>query len=43
MAEDWEKDEGIGTKLSGVCEEFDRNVIAELKQEYPEVFSDRPK
>ena len=42
VAEDWEKDEVIGTKLSGVCAEFDREVIEEIKEEFPEVFSDLP-
>ena len=42
VAEDWENDEEIGTKLSGVCKEFDRNVVAELQQDFPEVFSDLP-
>ena len=42
VAEDWEGDEDIGTRLQEECEEFDRNVINELKQEFPEVFCDLP-
>ena len=42
VAEDCEEDEVMGSKLSDVCVEFDRGVIAELKGEYPEVFSDSP-
>ena len=41
VAEDCE-DEAVGAKLSGVCPDFDREVIARLKEEYPEVFSDSP-
>ena len=42
MAEDWEEDEVVGTKLSGSCEEVGRAEVEDLKREYPEVFSDLP-
>ena len=42
MAEDCEEDEVIGSRLSEVCVEFDRGVVEDLKEEYPEVFSDSP-
>ena len=43
VAEDWSEDEEVGTKLHGRCKEFnEEEVVAQLKAEFPEVFSDRP-
>ena len=43
VAEDWEEDECIGTKLGDVCDGFKEEVVVkQLKEEYPEVFSDLP-
>ena len=43
VAEDWSNDEEVGTKLHGKCEDFDeKEVVGQLKAEYPEVFSDLP-
>ena len=43
VAEDWEEDDCIGTKLVGLCEGFDEVAVVQgLKQEFPEVFSDLP-
>ena len=42
VAEDCEGDEVLGPKLSEVCEGFDRKVVDDLKNEFPEVFSDSP-
>ena len=40
VAEDWEEDEAIGTRVSGSCPDFDRSEVDRLKEKYPEVFSD---
>ena len=43
VAEDWEDDECIGTKLSGSFEGFEEEVVVQgLREEFPEVFSDLP-
>ena len=43
VAEEWQDDEVIGTKLFGSCKDFDEvEVVKRLKGEYPEVFSDLP-
>ena len=42
VAEDWEGDEDTETILKEECEEFDRNVINDLKEKFPEVFNDLP-
>ena len=43
VAEEWQDDEVIGTKLYGSCSDFDEEeVVGRLKEEYPEVFSDLP-
>ena len=43
VAEDWSEDEVIGTKLSGSCPGVDeKEEMARLKGEFPEVFSDSP-
>ena len=42
VAEDWEGDVEIGTKLSGRCEDFDMKEIDKMRDEYPAVFSDLP-
>ena len=42
VAEDWEEDEAIGTRMSGKCLDFEEGVVEGLKVEYPEVFSDLP-
>ena len=43
VAEDWSEDECVGTKLGDVCDGFSEElVVRQLKDEYPEVFSDLP-
>ena len=43
VAEDWEEDESVGTRLSGNFVGFEEEeVVQGLKQEFPEVFSDSP-
>ena len=43
VAEDWSQDEVVGTKLYGSCPDFDEEgVVKELREEFPEVFSDLP-
>ena len=43
VAEDWEDDECVGTKLSGRFEGFqEEEVVQRLREEFPEVFSDLP-
>ena len=43
VAEDWSNDEEVGTKLHGKCKDFnEKEVVEQLKAEYPEVFSDLP-
>ena len=43
VAEDWADDEAVGTALKGSYEGFKEEVvIAELREEFPEVFSDLP-
>ena len=43
VAEDWSEDECVGTKLGDVCDGFSEElVVRQLKEEYPEVFSDLP-
>ena len=43
VAEDWEEDECVGTKLCGKFEGFDEEeVVQRLREEFPEVFSDLP-
>ena len=43
VAEDWSGDEEVGTKLQGKFEGFEEEaVVCQLKEEYPEVFSDLP-
>ena len=42
IAEDWEEDEDVGTKLSEQCSGFDQKVLEKLKQDFPQVFSDLP-
>ena len=42
IAEDFEEDIDVGTKVRGKCEDFDPKQLEELKTEFPEVFSDLP-
>ena len=43
VAEDWSEDEEVGTRLQGKFEGFEEEaVVCQLKEEYPEVFSDLP-
>ena len=43
VAEDWADDEGVGTKLYGSYKGFkEKEVVAGLREEFPEVFSDLP-
>ena len=42
VAEDAAEDSSVGLKLSGCCEDFDRNQIEVLIKEFPEVFCDDP-
>ena len=42
VAEDWENDRDVGTRTGGVCEEFELEKLVQIKQEFPEVFSDLP-
>ena len=42
VAEDFEDDEDVGTRMSGRCNDFDLGQLDKLKEEFPEVFSDIP-
>ena len=42
VAEDWEEDEDVGTRMSGRCPEFEEEEVEIMKRDYPEVFSDLP-
>ena len=42
VAENWEDDCDVGTRLEGVCEEFDVEQLVVMQREYPRVFSDLP-
>ena len=42
VAEDWEDDSDVGTRLEGVCEEFEIEQLEDMQKEYPRVFSDLP-
>ena len=42
VAEDFEEDEAIGTKVRGKCPEFDEEWVVKLKDEFPTVFDDKP-
>ena len=42
VAEDFEEDEAIGTKVRGRCAEFKEEWIDKLKEEFPDVFDSRP-
>ena len=42
VAEDCEEDEVLGPRLSEICEGFDRQIVEDLKSDFPEVFSDSP-
>ena len=42
VAEDFENDEDVGTKMGGVCGDFDGREVDRLAEEFPEVFSDIP-
>ena len=42
VAEDWEEDECVGTRLRDSHPKFDREIVQKLKEEFPEVFSDLP-
>ena len=43
VAEDWSDDETVGTTLKGSYEGFNEEaVVSQLKEEFPEVFSDLP-
>ena len=42
VAEDFEEDEDVGTRMRGRCEDFDLGQLEVLKEEFPEVFSDLP-
>ena len=43
VAKDWSEDEAVGTTLKGSYEGFNEEaVVSQLKEEYPEVFSDLP-
>ena len=42
VAEDFEEDEDVGTKMSGECSDFDPEQLEKLKEEFPKVFDDLP-
>ena len=42
VAEDWEKDEDVGTRMSGTCLDFSGEEVVRMKEDYPEIFSDLP-
>ena len=42
VAEDFEEDEDVGSRMSGRCKDFDLGQLEKLKEEFPEVFSDLP-
>ena len=41
VAEDFEDDEDVGTRMSGRCNDFDLGQLDKLKEEFPEVFRGR--
>ena len=42
VAEDFEEDEAVGTRLTGCCEGFEEEEVVKLREEFPDVFSDLP-
>ena len=42
VAEDFSSDEAVGTKLQGLCPEFDQCWVEELRSEFSGVFRDEP-
>ena len=42
IAEDFEEDVDVGTKVKGRCTDFDHKQLEVLKAEFPDVFSDLP-
>ena len=42
VAEDFSQDVAVGVKVSGCCEDFDVKELEGLKEEFSEVFVDRP-
>ena len=42
VAEDWAEDEAVGTRLEGICEEFEVEQVVTMQGEFPRVFSDIP-
>ena len=42
MAEDFEDDEAIGTKMKGRCMDFDEGQVDKLKEEFSDVFTNKP-
>ena len=42
VAEDWEEDNDVGTRITGICPDFEMKEVERMKVEYPEVFSDLP-
>ena len=42
VAEDFDEDEDVGTRMRGRCEDFDLGQLEDMKAGFPEVFSDLP-
>ena len=42
VAEDFEEDEDVGTKMKGICSDFDEGQVYRLAEEFPDIFSDTP-
>ena len=42
VAEDFDEDEAIGTKVAGRCSEFREEHVKELQEEFPDVFDSKP-
>ena len=42
VAEDFEEDEAIGTKVRGKCPDFKEEWVWQLKEEFPTVFDEKP-
>ena len=42
IAEDFDEDSDVGTRMRGKCADFDLEQLGKMKVEFPEVFSDLP-
>ena len=42
VAEDWEEDKDVGTRIGGVCGDFNPEKLVQIGRKFPEVISDLP-